>query len=90
MEVMDAALICKALSDSNRLKIVKILTDGELCACELLEHFKITQPTLSHHMKVLADCDLLTTRKDGTKIFYALNCVALTAFRDFIGTLQCE
>ena len=90
MEVIDAALICKALSDSNRLSIVKILTDGELCACELLKHFNITQPTLSHHMKILADCDLLKTRKDGTKIFYSLNCETLTVFRNFVGTLQCR
>ncbi len=90
MNVMDVALICKALSDSNRLRIVQLLTSGELCACELLENFKITQPTLSHHMKVLADCDLLTTRKDGTKTLYALNCATLTAFRNFISALNCK
>lgn len=89
MEVMDAALICRALSDSNRLNIVKLLTGGELCACELLEHFNITQPTLSHHMKVLSECCLISARKDGTKTFYVLNCAVLTAFRDFIGTLSC-
>ena len=44
--------ILKALSDPNRLKIIDILSCGERCACEILEHFDFTQPTLSHHMKV--------------------------------------
>ena len=42
----------KALSDTNRLMIVDMLSCGELCACEILEKFSIPQPTLSHHMKI--------------------------------------
>ena len=53
MDTIDVASICKALGDSNRLQIVQMLSDGEKCACRLLEHFEITQPTLSHHMKIL-------------------------------------
>ena len=56
MNAMDVALICKALGDANRLEIVKMLSDGEKCGCKLLERFEITQPTLSHHMKILMDC----------------------------------
>ena len=52
MNAMDVALICKALGDANRLEIVQMLSDGEKCGCKLLERFKITQPTLSHHMKM--------------------------------------
>ena len=55
MVEMDVALICKALGDSNRLHIVMSLLQGEMCACRLLEEFSITQPTLSHHMKVLCE-----------------------------------
>ena len=84
MEVMNAVLICRALSASNCLNIVKLLTDDELCACELFEDFNITQPTLLHHMKILSGCGLISVRKDSTKTFYALNCYMLTAFRDFI------
>ncbi|MBQ7577726.1 MAG: helix-turn-helix transcriptional regulator [Synergistaceae bacterium] len=90
MGINDIASICKALSDVNRLQIVELLTSGEKCACELLEHFKITQPTLSHHMKVLSDCGLLHNRREGVKIFYALNCVTLTEFREFISGLNCN
>lgn len=66
------AKIFKALSDSNRLQIIHILSLGERCACRLLEHFKFTQPTLSHHMKVLIDCGLVTARKEGLWNYYSL------------------
>lgn len=60
-----AALVCKALGDTNRLQIVKLLTGGEKCTCDLLEHFRITQLTLTHHMRVLTECGLLNSRRDG-------------------------
>ena len=53
MEAKDMILICKALSDTNRLEIVRMLSDGEKCGCKILDKFNITQPTLSHHMKIL-------------------------------------
>ena len=89
MTANDAALICKALGDPNRLQIVRFLTEGEQCTCHLLEHFQITQPTLTHHMRVLAECDLLHGRKEGKWTFYSLNCATLTAFREFIAELDC-
>lgn len=67
------AKIFKALSDSNRLQIIYILSLGEKCACRLLEYFKFTQPTLSHHMKVLMECGLVSARKEGTWNYYSLN-----------------
>ncbi|MDU2672166.1 MAG: metalloregulator ArsR/SmtB family transcription factor [Clostridium sp.] len=66
------AKVFKALSDQNRLKILHILSDGERCACELLKHFDFTQPTLSHHMKVLIECGLVYSRKAGTWNHYSL------------------
>ena len=70
------AKIFKALSDPNRLKIIDILSCGEKCACEILEHFDFTQPTLSHHMKVLNDCGLVKSRKEGTWNYYKLDMVS--------------
>ena len=67
------AKIFKALSDPNRLKILEILSCGEKCACNILEYFDFTQPTLSHHMKVLIDCGLVLSRKEGTWNYYTLN-----------------
>lgn len=67
------AKIFKALSDPNRLKILDILSCGEKCACEILEGFNFTQPTLSHHMKVLIECGLVKSRKEGLWSYYCLD-----------------
>ena len=66
-------LIFKALSDENRLNILRMLLNGEICACEILETLSITQPTLSHHMKVLLSVDLVIARKDGKWVHYSVN-----------------
>ena len=65
MAKLDEVLICKALGDPNRMEIVKMLSDQEKCGCKLLEKFDITQPTLSHHMKILVDSGLVKDRKEG-------------------------
>lgn len=90
MNAPDAALICRALSDTNRLQIIQLLTNGEQCTCDLLEHFSITQPTLTHHITILSECGLLRSRKEGRNTFYALNCETLTDFRKFIAGLVCR
>ena len=66
-------LIFKALADETRLSIVKLLMNGELCGCKILENFKITQPTLSYHMKSLCDSGLVEGRRDGAWMRYSLN-----------------
>lgn len=63
----------KALSDAKRLRIVDMLSCDELCACKILEAFHITQPTLSHDMKVLKEAGLITDRREGKNIYYKLN-----------------
>ena len=73
VKYMEHALLFKALADANRLMIVDMLSCGELCACRILEKFKITQPTLSHHMKILCGCGLVTDRKEGIWTYYSLN-----------------
>jgi ArsR family transcriptional regulator, arsenate/arsenite/antimonite-responsive transcriptional repressor len=65
--------VIKALSDPNRLQIIDMLSCGEKCACDLLEHFDFTQPTLSHHMKVLMGCGIVNCRKEGLWSYYSLN-----------------
>ena len=81
--------ICKALGDANRLKIFKLLSKGEMCGCKLLEEFNISQPTLSHHMKILCDCSLVKIRKDGKWSHYSINCDTLKYFKNFISDLDC-
>ena len=88
MELSEVSLICKALSDQNRLQIIYLLTYGEQCACELLEQMKITQPTLSHHMKVLENCSLVIARRKGKWSHYSLNRDRWAAFRGYIDTVR--
>ena len=89
MDADQISSLCKALGESNRLKIVQMLSGREQCACVMLEKFNITQPTLSHHMKILCDCGLVSVRKDGKWIYYSLNRRTLEAFTDFIESLDC-
>ena len=80
---LENALLFKALSDPNRLMIVDMLSGGELCACVILEEFKITQPTLSHHMRTLCDCGLVNGRKVGKWTYYSLNNRIVRSLRAF-------
>lgn len=73
MSYKELSTILKILSDPSRLEILDLLSCGELCACDLLEHFQFSQPTLSHHMKLLVDNKLVITRKDSNKHWYQLN-----------------
>lgn len=67
------AIIFKAFCDENRIKILKLLVTGEKCACKLLEEINVTQPTLSHHMKILCDSGVVTGRKDGKWTYYSIS-----------------
>lgn len=88
MNSIEAALICKALSDSNRLQIMDLLKGGEMCACKLLEHFDISQPTLSHHMRILSESNLVLARKEGKWSHYQINSATLDHFSAFIRVLN--
>jgi len=70
--VRQTALL-RAIADINRLMIVDMLSKGELCACRILDRFQFTQPTLSHHMKILCDSSLVKARKVGKWTYYSLN-----------------
>ncbi len=73
LDYTEYAKIFKVFADPKRLKIIDMLSNGELCACKILEEFQITQPTLSHDMKLLTDIDLVIPRKDGKWTHYSLN-----------------
>ena len=88
MELDQVSMICKALSDPNRLRIVRLLTGGERCGCELLEQLQITQPTLSHHMKTLEACGLVSTRKKAKWNHYSLNGERWAAFSGYIESIR--
>ncbi len=76
--------ISKALSDKNRVEIIKLLSDEELCACHLLEYFDFTQPALSHHMKQLVDSELVLVEKKAQWSYYRINKKIFNEFKEFI------
>ncbi len=67
------ARIFKAMSDENRLKIIDLLIDHPYNASELLEEMDFGQSTLSHHMKILMNAEVVRARKSGKWIIYSLN-----------------
>ena len=80
----------KALADENRLAIMLALQHGEKCGCVLLEELNISQPTLSHHMKILCDSELVSSRKEGKWMHYSLSEEGITSFRNMIsGYVRC-
>ena len=64
--------VMKALSDANRIKIVKMLQHRVLCVCEMRELLGVSQPTVSKHLKVLEEAGLVRSRKDGQWVDYYL------------------
>lgn len=74
MHAIKPYLICKALGDEKRMAIVLAICDSkEICACKLLEIVDCTQSTLSHHMKILVDSQLVIAKEVGKWTHYSLN-----------------
>jgi ArsR family transcriptional regulator, arsenate/arsenite/antimonite-responsive transcriptional repressor len=71
----DLARVLKALADPVRLRLVSMIAahdGGEACVCELTEPLGLSQPTISHHLKILTDAGILTRDKRGVWAWYAL------------------
>ena len=73
MDERTTALIFKAFCDENRIRILNLLRGGEKCACRLLEEMSISQPTLSHHMKLLCDSGIVISREEGKWTYYQIS-----------------
>lgn len=69
----DLAQIFKALGDETRLEIILMLTGKELCVCDIMDAFNISQPAISHHLKVLKQAGILVDSREGKWIYYSLN-----------------
>ncbi len=63
----------KALGDETRLKILQMLAEQEMCVCEILDRLDISQPAVSHHLKILKRAELVKDSREGKWIYYALN-----------------
>ena len=82
MDHKKMSVMFKALCDENRLRILQLLRDGERCACSLLEEMRVTQPTLSHHMKILCDAGVVVGRKEGKWMHYSISDEGLGEMRE--------
>ncbi|HEX7834077.1 MAG TPA: metalloregulator ArsR/SmtB family transcription factor [Pseudolysinimonas sp.] len=86
-EADDLARALKAIADPARLRIISIVAasaDGEACVCDLTEPIGLSQPTVSHHLKVLTEAGFLDRTKRGTWAYYRLRAGALDALSDVL------
>lgn len=72
----------KALSDKTRRQILRDLRDGEMSAGEIADHFEMTKPSISHHLNILKQADLISDRRQGQNIMFSLN---TSVFEEVIG-----
>lgn len=79
-----ASEVFKALGDENRLQILTLLKDGEICAGDLLKSLSIVQSTLSHHMKILVEAGIVGCRREGKKSWYSINTEMLARVSAYI------
>ena len=70
---IDCVEFCKALADDTRQQILVMLLKGEMPAGDIVDAFVMSQPTISHHLGVLRQVGLVTSRKEGKQVFYAIN-----------------
>lgn len=88
IDVKKTAIIFKAFCDENRIKILQLLKGGEKCACMLLEEMNITQPTLSHHMKILCDSGIVKGRKQGKWMHYSISEAGIECAQEYLTSLK--
>jgi ArsR family transcriptional regulator len=77
----------RALGDPVRLRLLSLLLtaeEGRVCACDLVDPLRRSQPTVSHHLKVLRDAGLVSAERRGTNVWYAVRHDQLDALRSFI------
>lgn len=84
----DYLRVFRAFSDERRLKVLELLTQGEQCACSLLEALDIAQPTLSYHMKILCQSGIVKERPVGPWKYYSIDGEGCEYARKLLQALQ--
>ena len=83
LENVDDVKVLQAIADPTRLAIVRQLAaDGEVCACDLTSCCGVSQPTVSHHLKVLREAGVVTAERRGTWMYYRLETKAARAIEE--------
>lgn len=80
--------VFKALAEPKRYRIVTMLANGKMSASEILKHFNVTQPTLSHDMRLLIDAELVNNQRIGKSVMYELNPEMLQNMIDVLTAIQ--
>lgn len=89
MNLSRASLVFRALGHPVRLGILQRLdAEREICACDFTEHFGLSQPTISGHLRTLREAGLVRTRRNGTQICYSIDAEALAQVTAVIDDLQ--
>lgn len=70
---MDCCDFFKAVSDSSRVKIMNLLSKGEMTVSQICKHFEMKQPSVSHHLNILKRAKVVKDRKEGKEVYYSLN-----------------
>ncbi len=89
-DYLEYARVFKALGDPKRAMIVDMLSCGELCACNILEKFEMSQSTLSHHMKLLCECGIVKGREQGKWTYYSLDKDTVSRVKQFLCSITSD
>ncbi len=89
-EAGTVAALFKALSHPVRVQILDLISqgDGETCACDIERHFDLTQPTISHHLKVLRKAGLIVSESHGVWVHHRVNRANLTELRQLLTMME--
>ena len=87
-EIEEKARVLKVLGDPNRLRIIELLREGELCQCEILPVIGQSQPTVSRHLRLMEQAGILCSRRDGTRVHYKVASEDVFALVDLVESLQ--
>jgi ArsR family transcriptional regulator, arsenate/arsenite/antimonite-responsive transcriptional repressor len=85
---MKMNLVYKALADPTRRDILNLLKNRDLTAGEIADHFRISKPSISHHLNLLKQADLVHAEKDGQYIYYSINTTVLQDVLVWLLSLQ--
>ncbi len=81
----DCCTFFKAVADPTRIKIMMLVMKKEMCVTDICKHFKMKQPSISHHLNILKNAGIVKDRKEGKEVYYALNkCCISSCCGDFM------
>ncbi|MGD1857161.1 MAG: ArsR/SmtB family transcription factor [Leptolyngbyaceae cyanobacterium] len=85
---IDVLPLLQAFSESYRLKVIELLRDRELCACDIASHLGISASKLSFHLKILREAGLIQGRQEGRWIYYRLNLPQFAVLEQYLSEFR--